>query len=128
MLIVDWDVHHGNGTQAIFYGSPEVLYASIHQSPLYPGTGAATDSGSGEGEGYTVNLPVASGSGPESSRPWSRRWSLRSHVSGSPDCSGLGGLRRARDDPLGNCDLDDAAYGDMAATMRDLAAELGARC
>ena len=63
VLVLDWDVHHGNGTEAIFYGSSEVLYSSIHQSPLYPGTGAATDFGSGEGEGYTVNLPVAPGSG-----------------------------------------------------------------
>ena len=43
MLVLDWDVHHGNGTEAIFFGSCEVLYASIHQSPLYPGTGAVSD-------------------------------------------------------------------------------------
>ena len=62
-LVLDWDVHHGNGTEAIFYGSSQVLYASIHQSPLYPGTGAITDHGSGNGEGYTVNLPVPPGAG-----------------------------------------------------------------
>jgi acetoin utilization deacetylase AcuC-like enzyme len=65
VLILDWDVHHGNGTEEIFYGSSQVLYASIHQSPLYPGTGAATDLGTGEGEGFTVNLPVPPGSGPD---------------------------------------------------------------
>ena len=126
VLVLDWDVHHGNGTEAIFYGSSEVLYASIHQSPLYPGTGAATDFGSGEGEGYTVNLPVAPGSGPDEFlslvqavvAPIARQWR-----------PGLlcvsAGYDAHRDDPLANCDLDDAAYGDMAATVRDLAAELG---
>ena len=126
VLVLDWDVHHGNGTEAIFYGSSEVLYASIHQSPLYPGTGGATDFGSGEGEGYTVNLPVAPGSGPDEFlslvqavvAPIARQWR-----------PGLlcvsAGYDAHRDDPLANCDLDDAAYGDMAATMRDLSAELG---
>ena len=61
VLILDWDVHHGNGTEAIFAASAEVLYASIHQWPLYPGTGAAEYAGEGEGEGYTVNLPVPAG-------------------------------------------------------------------
>ena len=63
VLVLDWDVHHGNGTNAIFHESPEVLFASIHQSPLYPGTGPLSDVGSGAGEGYTINLPVPPGSG-----------------------------------------------------------------
>ena len=63
VAIVDWDVHHGNGTNDIFHRDPGVLYVSIHESPLYPGTGPATDAGSGPGEGYTVNLPVPAGSG-----------------------------------------------------------------
>src|SRR5438045_9095450 len=63
VLIVDWDVHHGNGTNDIFHASDEVLFVSIHESPLYPGTGPAGDVGSGAGVGYTVNLPVAAGSG-----------------------------------------------------------------
>ncbi len=65
VLILDWDVHHGNGTEAIFAASSDVLYASIHQWPLYPGTGAAEYAGEGEGEGFTVNLPVAAGAGGE---------------------------------------------------------------
>src|SRR2546423_15009469 len=64
-MVVDWDVHHGNGTQDVFYASPEVLFASIHQSPLYPGTGDPGERGSGEGDGYTVNLPVPPGAGPD---------------------------------------------------------------
>ena len=65
VLVLDWDVHHGNGTEAIFAGSDRVLYASIHQWPLYPGTGPADYVGEGEGEGYTVNLPVPPGAGSE---------------------------------------------------------------
>ena len=63
VLIFDWDVHHGNGTNAIFHSSPEVLFASIHQYPFYPGTGPLADVGSGAGEGFSLNLPVPGGSG-----------------------------------------------------------------
>jgi acetoin utilization deacetylase AcuC-like enzyme len=63
VLIVDWDVHHGNGTNDIFHADPRVLFCSVHQSPLYPGTGPAQDVGSGPGRGFTVNLPVGPGSG-----------------------------------------------------------------
>jgi acetoin utilization deacetylase AcuC-like enzyme len=63
VLIVDYDVHHGNGTEAMFYDDPSVLYVSTHQYPFYPGTGAATDIGTGPGEGYTVNIPLPAGSG-----------------------------------------------------------------
>ena len=61
VMILDWDVHHGNGTNDIFHDSDEVLFVSIHQSPLYPGTGPAGDVGSGRGRGFTVNLPVGAG-------------------------------------------------------------------
>jgi acetoin utilization deacetylase AcuC-like enzyme len=126
VLVLDWDVHHGNGTEAIFYGSPQVLYASIHQSPLYPGTGAATDLGSGEGEGFTVNLPVPPGSGPDEFlslaqfvvAPIAREW-------GPELICVSAGYDAHRDDPLANCELDDGAFADLSATMRDLAAELG---
>ena len=58
ILIVDWDVHHGNGTQDAFYDDPDVFYLSLHQAPHYPGTGAATETGVGEGEGTTLNVPL----------------------------------------------------------------------
>lgn len=58
VLIVDWDVHHGNGTQEIFYESPQVLYISTHQYPFYPGTGALDEIGAGAGSGFTVNAPM----------------------------------------------------------------------
>jgi acetoin utilization deacetylase AcuC-like enzyme len=61
VAIVDIDVHHGNGTQWIFYDDPRVLYVSTHQFPFYPGTGAADETGAGKGTGYTVNIPLEAG-------------------------------------------------------------------
>jgi len=63
VLIVDWDVHHGNGTQAMFYDDPTVFYFSTHQSPFYPGTGSAEEKGAGKGLGFTCNVPLAAGCG-----------------------------------------------------------------
>jgi acetoin utilization deacetylase AcuC-like enzyme len=65
VLIVDWDVHHGNGTQDLFYDDPDVFYLSMHQHPLYPGTGAASERGRGAGEGTTLNVPMSAGLEPE---------------------------------------------------------------
>ncbi len=127
VLICDWDVHHGNGTEQIFYGSDEVLFASIHQSPLYPGTGAATDLGSGKGEGFTVNLPVPPGSGPDEFLalvqrvvvPIAREWEPGLLIVSA-------GYDAHRADPLAECELDEAAYADLAGAMRALASELSA--
>jgi acetoin utilization deacetylase AcuC-like enzyme len=127
VLVLDWDVHHGNGTEAIFAASPDVLYASIHQWPLYPGTGAAEYSGEGAGEGYTVNLPVPPGAGSEEFLalvehvvvPIGRRF--------APDLIAISaGYDAHRDDPLASCLVETAAYADMTAAMRDLGTELGA--
>jgi len=63
IAIIDFDVHHGNGTEEIFYEDPHVLYASVHESPWYPGTGAANDIGRGRGVGYNINLPLMAGAG-----------------------------------------------------------------
>ncbi len=63
ILILDWDVHHGNGTQHSFEQDPDALYVSTHQFPYYPGTGAASEAGSGRGEGATVNIPLPAGCG-----------------------------------------------------------------
>src|SRR5262249_33444962 len=63
VLIIDWDVHHGNGTQDAFYDDPSVFYFSIHQYPLYPGTGAAAETGIGAGTGFTLNAPMDAGRG-----------------------------------------------------------------
>jgi acetoin utilization deacetylase AcuC-like enzyme len=125
VLILDWDVHHGNGTEAIFYDSAEVLYASIHQHPLYPGTGAATDFGTGAGEGYTVNLPVPPGSGNDEFLAL-----VQSVVApiGREFEPGLillsAGYDAHRDDPLAQCEVDESGFAGITAAMRDLAAEL----
>ncbi len=63
VLIIDWDVHHGNGTEAIFYDDPTAAFVSLHQSPLWPGTGAVEDIGVGPGEGFTMNIPMPPGAG-----------------------------------------------------------------
>ena len=63
VLVVDWDVHHGNGTQDVFYEDPTVFYFSVHQYPFYPGSGAATETGGGAGAGTTLNVPLPAGSG-----------------------------------------------------------------
>ncbi len=63
ILLVDFDVHHGNGSQETFYHDPSVLYFSVHQSPFYPGTGSAEETGSGAGRGFTINVPLPAGSG-----------------------------------------------------------------
>jgi acetoin utilization deacetylase AcuC-like enzyme len=63
VLIVDWDVHHGNGTQAAFYEDPSVLYFSVHQYPFYPGSGGEAEKGRGKGMNYTINVPLPAGSG-----------------------------------------------------------------
>lgn len=63
VLIVDWDLHHGNGTQNSFYASPDILYFSTHQYPYYPGSGSAQETGTAQGDGFTVNVPVDPGAG-----------------------------------------------------------------
>ena len=95
VMIIDWDVHHGNGTAEIFRRRPDVLVASIHQSGLFPGTGALTDAGSGEGRGYTVNIPVPRWSGEEvwlSVRQWIQHARARPATRDRPRIR----LRRAR--------------------------------
>jgi len=126
VLVLDWDVHHGNGTNDLFHDSPAVLYASIHQSRLYPGTGAASDRGRGIGEGYTLNLPVPPGSGDE------RFVSLLEHVvtpvalAYEPELVLVSaGYDAHVDDPLAQCRVTDGGYRAMTASMRRLCAELG---
>jgi acetoin utilization deacetylase AcuC-like enzyme len=126
VLIVDWDVHHGNGTNDIFASRDDVLFCSIHQWPLYPGTGAESDVGEGPGEGYTVNLPVPGGSGDavfcslveHVVRPLARAY--------SPDLILVSaGYDAHADDPLAGCVVTDAGYAVMSASLRALADELG---
>ena len=127
VLVFDWDVHHGNGTNDIFHSEPAVLFASIHQSPLYPGTGPLSDVGEGEGEGFSINLPVPPGSGEP---VW---LSLVEHVVApaarafAPDLILVSaGFDAHRDDPLADCRLETESFAAMALWIRALGEELGA--
>lgn len=127
VFIFDWDVHHGNGTNDIFQSSSEVLYASIHQSPLYPGTGSMDEVGRGRGQGYSVNLPVPAGS---DRRVW---LSLVQHVvvpianHFAPDLILVSaGFDAHRADPLASCRLESADFGQMIRQIWAVADAAGA--
>lgn len=127
VFVIDWDVHHGNGTAAIFAASDSVFYASIHQSPLYPGTGDASDRGTGAGEGFTLNLPVPPGSGGEEFIGLVRDRVVPALLDYAPRLIIVSaGYDAHRDDPLAECLLDDADYGAMASEVRSAADQAGA--
>jgi acetoin utilization deacetylase AcuC-like enzyme len=127
VLVLDWDVHHGNGTNAIFHASREVLFASIHQWPFYPGTGPLDDAGSGEGEGYSINLPVPGGTGGETFLALVEHLVAPAARQYRPGLVLLSaGFDAHRDDPVGGCRLDTAAYAALARQARALGDELEA--
>jgi acetoin utilization deacetylase AcuC-like enzyme len=130
VMIIDWDVHHGNGTNHVFHASSQVLFVSIHQSPLFPGTGPAHDVGEGEGRGFTVNLPVPAGSGNE---VWV---SLVEHVvvplarAFEPQLVLVSaGYDAHRDDMLADCTVTEEGFAAMARAVsgacESLAAPIG---
>jgi acetoin utilization deacetylase AcuC-like enzyme len=126
VLVLDWDVHHGNGTNDIFHSRADVLFASIHQSPLYPGTGPLHDSGSGAGEGFSLNLPVPPGSGERAFVSLVQHVVVPATRAFEPGIVLVSaGYDAHREDPLAECDLDDRSYGALAAHVRDLGRELG---
>ena len=122
VLVVDWDVHHGNGTQHIFSARPDLLFFSVHRHPFYPGSGAHHEQGEAAGEGYTVNVPMPAGAsdgdfvaafdtllGPIADRY-------------EPDLVLVSaGFDAHRDDPLGGMLVSDDGYAAMAARVRDIA-------
>jgi acetoin utilization deacetylase AcuC-like enzyme len=127
VLILDWDVHHGNGTVEAFRQRDDVLVAGLHQQGIYPGSGSIVDAGSGPGEGYTVNLPVPSGSEEE---VW---LSLLEYVvvpvatAFEPQLVLISaGFDAHVDDPLGGCRLQAESFARMACQVRELARTLGA--
>jgi acetoin utilization deacetylase AcuC-like enzyme len=125
VMILDWDVHHGNGTNDIFHSSAQVLFVSIHQSPLYPGTGRASDVGSGEGRGFTVNLPVAPGSGDEVYESLVEHVVLPLGRSFEPQLVLISaGYDAHRDDPLAECEVTEGGFAAMARAVRRLCASL----
>lgn len=122
VAIIDWDVHHGNGTQEIFYEDDSVLFISLHQFPLWPGTGAAAERGSGKGEGFTINCPIKSGS---TEHEYLEAWKaeIRPAIDTfRPELLMISaGFDAHRDDPLANINLTEQSFGTMTRLARDLA-------
>jgi len=122
ILVVDWDVHHGNGTQWAFYDDSRVLFMSIHQYPFYPGTGAASDAGQGSGSGFTVNVPMRAGYGDAECldafelvfRPIAQRYAPEFVLVSA-------GFDAHHADPLGGLQVTEQGFADMASVVLDVA-------
>jgi acetoin utilization deacetylase AcuC-like enzyme len=125
IAIVDFDLHHGNGTQDIFYARSDVFYVSLHQHPLYPGTGAARETGEGEGHGHTLNIPLPAGSGDEVFLnkmksvvvPALRRYQPQLLLISA-------GFDAHKDDPLGALEVSDDGYRKVTDSLVAAAVEL----
>jgi acetoin utilization deacetylase AcuC-like enzyme len=122
VLIVDWDVHHGNGTQDIFYEDPRVLFVSSHQSPLYPGSGSWSEQGEGRGRGLTLNLPLPAGTGDadicyvyeQVVRPVALSWEPQLILVSA-------GFDAHRDDPLAGLSLTTTGFSRLTAIVQSIA-------
>ena len=125
ILILDWDVHHGNGTQHFFEDDPTVLYASTHQFPYYPGTGAANEVGLGAGTGFTVNVPMPAGCGDAEYLGVFQRVIAPVTRAFRPELLLVScGFDAHQDDPLAQMQLTGEGYRGMAALVRALADDL----
>jgi acetoin utilization deacetylase AcuC-like enzyme len=124
IAVLDWDVHHGNGTQWAFYDDPTVLYASVHQYPFYPGTGAASQTGEGAGVGYTLNVPMPGSCGDseylsileETVVPAIRQFGPHFLLISA-------GFDAHRADPIGGMNMTTDGFAEMTRGMKAVAAE-----
>jgi acetoin utilization deacetylase AcuC-like enzyme len=124
VAIIDWDVHHGNGTQEMFWREAGVLYVSTHEFPFYPGTGAVEEAGEGDGKGYTVNIPLPGGSGDAAYRAAFERIVLPVLESYAPELLLISaGYDAAARDPLAHMQLSPRAFGWMARQLARVAAK-----
>jgi acetoin utilization deacetylase AcuC-like enzyme len=122
IAVVDWDVHHGNGTQEAFYRDPGVFYISTHQFPFYPGTGAVQETGEGPGAGFTVNVPLTAGGGDAVYRGAFERVILPALEEYRPELVIISaGFDASKRDPLAEMELTPAAFGWMARELRRVA-------
>jgi acetoin utilization deacetylase AcuC-like enzyme len=125
VLILDWDVHHGNGTQHTFETDPSVLYVSTHQYPFYPGTGAAGEIGTGRGEGATLNVPMPAGCGDAEYIGVFQRVIAPAARAFRPDYWIVScGFDAHEDDPLAAMRVTRSGYAAMTAIVRALASEI----
>jgi acetoin utilization deacetylase AcuC-like enzyme len=122
VLIVDWDVHHGNGTQDIFYRDPSVFYFSTHQYPWYPETGPRDERGAGPGEGFTLNCPFDAGAGRDEIVGAFRNELVPAMESFAPELVIVSaGFDSRMGDPLGQFKLADEDFADLTRIMLELA-------
>jgi len=122
VLIADWDVHHGNGTQDIFYHDGSVFFFSTHQHPWYPGTGMADETGEGKGAGRTLNCPLPAGSGRAEILGAFEERLMPAAEQFKPDLVLISaGFDSRIDDPLGNFLLNDADFADLTRVMLEIA-------
>ncbi len=123
VLIIDWDAHHGNGTQAIFYQDPRVLYVSMHQYPFYPGSGDLEETGAGEGTGYTINFPFPPGATGDVYRAALDQVVIPAAESFAPTwVIASAGFDAHRDDPLTDLGLASGDYSDLTEQLMGLVA------
>lgn len=120
VAIVDWDVHHGNGTQEIFYDDASVLYVSVHQYPFYPGTGAEHERGNGAGEGITLNCPMKAGSGEKEYCAAFEKTILPALDRFGPGLLIISaGFDAHKDDPLAGIQLTEESFSKMTEMMME---------
>jgi acetoin utilization deacetylase AcuC-like enzyme len=124
VCVVDWDVHHGNGTQGIFYDDPSVFFFSIHQYPWYPGTGSRGETGMGRGKGFTLNIPVKAQTPATEHRRMFDNAIADIAAKFKPDLILISaGFDSHRSDPLGQLNLEDEDFVAMTRTVKDWANE-----
>jgi acetoin utilization deacetylase AcuC-like enzyme len=122
IAILDWDVHHGNGTQHIFEDDPSVFYISLHQYPFYPGTGAHNERGVGKGEGYTLNIPLPAGTGESRYLDAFSEEILPALTMYEPDLLILSaGFDTHKDDPIGGMELTEDSFARMTSLVKGIA-------
>jgi acetoin utilization deacetylase AcuC-like enzyme len=122
VLIVDWDVHHGNGTQHSFEDDPSVLFFSTHQFPHYPGTGRESERGRGAGEGFTIDVPMEAGEGDEEYRAIFQKSLVPAAEAFKPEFVIISaGFDAHKDDPLANMGLTEEGYADLTSLVTGIA-------
>jgi acetoin utilization deacetylase AcuC-like enzyme len=124
VAIVDWDLHHGNGTQDAFYDTGNVLYISLHQAPYYPGSGSRFETGDGAGAGFTINIPMGAGSCDDDYRQAFNEIIIPSLRDYQPEMLFVSaGFDAHKDDPLGDINLTTAFFGEMTSLLDIIANE-----
>ena len=122
VLIIDWDVHHGNGTQSAFYDDGSVLYFSVHRYPFYPGSGGRQEEGGEKGAGFNINVPLAAGAGDAEFIEAFRKKLTPAAVAFKPDFVLISaGFDAHEDDPLGGMGVSAEGFGELTEIVKEIA-------